>query len=111
MRLQDFVADANMARLARSEQYEIDVRHAVDWLVERDELDRLIQFDEERRRLEDFLSRHPEAGTPVEIGPDVLRKAIFARAPFVVWYVPIDGGDEIEVLLLRLFHWKARRRR
>jgi plasmid stabilization system protein ParE len=79
----------------------------VDWL-EAVAPDWLMQFDVELDELERRLALHPDIGVPIEVEGRRMRKALFRKSPYVVWYMRPDEGT---VRLLRLFHGRARRPR
>ena len=90
------------ALLVRSEAFEIDVQGQVDWLERNLDLQRLGRFAEELHQLETMLSQFPEIGVRVEVSGLELRKVLFSRLPFVIWYRHDAADNEVQVL--RLFH-------
>jgi plasmid stabilization system protein ParE len=92
------------ARLVRSDGFALDVEAQVDWLESHDELERLRRFGQELVQLETLLARFPEAGVRVQISGLEVRKALFSRLPFVVWYQHDRARKEVHVLRLFQAH-------
>ena len=90
------------AHLVRSEGFALDVEAQVDWLERHNELERLRRFGQELIQLETLLAQFPGVGVPVEISGLEVRKALFSRLPFVVWFQHDRARKEVHVL--RLFH-------
>lgn len=90
------------ARLVRSEAFETDVQSQVDWMERQGLLPRLIRFGMELHQLETVLAQFPDIGVRVHVRDAAVRKTLFRRLPFVVWYAHLAATNDVQ--LLRLFH-------